>query len=212
MTTLHSVINDATAGLDFNDPPLCVLRESFTAFYSRHGIMVSTIEDAVSYVYKNEVSQSHDIYELDANSFLILPAILSFPKDVLLKTIKERRESEPDLGGEGFRIFMSNTTAGAKAVHQHLQGLRNSRRKFTVLKPLPDFPEFAELKEFHECKRKNAYINEPEASAKLQAGQCSYQCGYCSLWHNGHPPLRDGIALDAMEKRYKRTWRRYKNI
>ena len=209
---MHSAINAAMADLAFCDPDVADFKERLVEFYSRQGIMVGTIDEAVSYVYDNALTQDHDIYELREGKFFILPALLAFPKDVLLSLIKERREQEQNPAGEDFRIFIANATAGAKSVHQHFLSLRNSRRKFTELKPVPDFPPYEELQEFHECKRKPAYIEQSKAAQKTQSGQRSYLCRYCSLWHNGHPPTRNGITREAMEKRYKRTWRRYKNI
>lgn len=198
--------------LAFSEPPLNDLKAKFVEFYSRNGIVTETIEEAISYIYGNELDQDHDIYDLGNDSFLVLPALLAFPKDVLLDVVQGRRKQEQDPAGDEFRVFIENTTAGAKCVHQHLLSLRNSRRKFTVFKPVPEFPAFEELKEFHECKRKPPYGTKEDAEARIRQEQRSYLCNYCSAWHNGHPPTGNPVSREALEKRYKRTWRRYKDL
>lgn len=211
MPSLDKVIEQALSGSalpSIREP----LKRQLIVYYSRHGIHCDSIGQAVYYVYDNELSEHHDIFGLGEAGYFILPAKKVFPKDVLLTTLRDYRTKQEDLSTAGFQEFITQLTRSIQAVHTALGELRQSRRKFDGFKPEPEFPSFDELKEFHECRRKVSHGSFEEAKASSGEGQRAYQCNHCSSWHKGHPPILDSITPEAMERRYKRTWRRYHGI
>lgn len=189
------------------------LKRQLFDYYSRHGRQLNSIAEAVRYVYDNELTEHHDIYELGEKLYLVLPSLRAFPKDVLLTILREQRTLYPDLTGSEFQEAIRGTTKAIQSVHNHLLTFRKSRRKFSGFKPEPEFPPFEELKLFHECKRKISYLTEAEADTQSRDDeQNAYVCDHCSAWHNGHSSKLAYISAEAMEKRYKRTWRRYHEV
>lgn len=211
MPSLDSVIEQALRGSAVPESG-APLKRQLIDYYTRHGLHCDSIGQAVSYIYDNELSEHHDIYGLGESGYFILPAKKAFPKDVLLTTLREHRAHQEDLSGAGFQEFIEQLTRSIQAVHAALGELRQSRRKFDGFKPEPEFPSFAELKEFHECRRKVSHGSFAEAMDSLSEGQRAYQCNHCSSWHKGHPPILDSVPQEAMERRYKRTWRRYHDL
>lgn len=211
MPSLDSVIEQALSGSalpSIREP----LKRQLLDYYTRYGIHCDELGQSVSYIYDNELSEHHDIYTLGEAGYFILPAKKAFPKDVLLGMLREHRAKQDDLSSAGFQDFITHLTRSIQAVHNALGGLLQSRRKFDGYKPEPVFPSFGELKEFHECRRKVSHGSFTEAMDSLSEGQRAYQCIHCSSWHKGHPPILDSVPQEAMERRYKRTWRRYHGI
>lgn len=187
------------------------LHTKLCRYYSQ-GVFITGFKDAIGYVYDNELPDYHDIFDLSDSMFLILPSSWSFPKDCLLRSIEELRAGGIDSAGQDFQDSIASLTAGVKLAHQHMLSLRNSRRRAAEVKNLPEFPDFETLREFHECSRKTKHRSREETEQHLNAGQRAYACSHCSTWHKGHPPGSYTHPREVMERRYRRTWRRYMDV
>lgn len=188
------------------------LEHRFFAYYSKNGVVKDTVAKAVSYIYDNEFTECHDICWFDRQTYFILPATMMFPKSVMVTFLKEYKSYPGLKSPEEMRQCAEDIAEVSKAVHRAILPYKKSRRKYSREDPLPDFPGFKELRKFHECSRKKVYDTQEEAATHRDEDMASYKCDYCSLWHNGHPSQLTEVSREAMEKRYKRTWRRYNNV